>query len=208
MTALNLKNQTRAEAFQTVTSVRVRSRALPIAYRIEGSFLDTGCGNGLFLLEYYTSAEKKATAFGLDYDRRAIDEARTLFKDNGAPAGRLVVGDGFRLPFGDEQFEAVFCLNTLINIHPFSRIEALLTELHRVCKKGGQIIFDYRNSRNPYLQFKYRLNDLTGRLTTHGHSRREFRPLIRKLAIKPTERIPIRSPLPGFPLGYLTIWEK
>lgn len=208
MTALDLKHQTRAKAFQTATSVRVRSAALPIARQIEGQFLDVGCGNGLFLLEYYAGTKNKATAFGLDYDRRAIFEAQTLFHDNGAPASRLMIGDGFNLPFADGQFDAVFCLNTLINIHPFSRIEALLSELHRVCRKGGRIIFDYRNSRNPYLRFKYRLNALTGRLTTHGHSRREFRPLMSKMDIKHTERIPIPSPLPGFPLGYLTIWEK
>jgi ubiquinone/menaquinone biosynthesis C-methylase UbiE len=208
MTALDLKHQTRAAAFQTATSVRVRAAALPITQKIEGFLLDVGCGNGLFLLEYYTSAGRKALAYGLDYDRRAIYEAQTLFKDNRAPADRLMVGDGFNLPFRDEQFDAVFCLNTLINIHPFDRIEALLSELHRVCRKGGRIMFDYRNRRNPYLQFKYRLNALTGRLTTHGHSQRDFNPLTNQLHIKRTERIPIPSPLPGFPLGYLTIWEK
>lgn len=208
MIPLNLKNQTRAEAFQTATSVRVRSAALPIARQVKGQFLDIGCGNGLFLLEYYALSEKNATAFGLDYDRRAIYEAQTLFRDNGAPADRLIIGDGFNLPLADEQFDSVFCLNTLINLHPFSRIEALLTEMYRVCKKGGHLVFDYRNSRNPYLQFKYRLNSLTGRLTTHGHRLSEFRPLIEKLNLKLIGRISVPSPLPGFPLGYLTIWEK
>ncbi|MCK9245202.1 MAG: class I SAM-dependent methyltransferase [Candidatus Marinimicrobia bacterium] len=208
MTKLDLQHQTRAAAFQTATSVRVRTAALPIARQISGRLLDIGCGNGLFLLEYYAVAENKTIAFGLDYDRRAIFEARTLFKDNRAPAERLMIGDGFNLPFAAEQFEAVFCLNTLINIHPFSRIEVLLSEMYRVCKKGGCIIFDYRNNRNPYLWLQYRINSLTGRLTTHGHSRREFQPLVQKLNIKKSERIAIPSPLPGFPLGYLTIWEK
>ncbi|MFH1212931.1 MAG: class I SAM-dependent methyltransferase [Candidatus Neomarinimicrobiota bacterium] len=208
MTQIDLQHQTRAAAFQTATSVRVRNRALPLAAQIEGRFLDTGCGNGLFLLEYYASNRGRAVAFGIDYDRRAIAEAGTLFKDNSAPADRLLVGDGFQLPFDNEQFEAVFCLNTLINIYPFSRIESLLTELHRVCKKGGQIIFDYRNSCNPYLKFKYLINSLTGRLTTHGHHRNEFKPLYKRLAIQQSGQISIPSPLPGFPLGYLTIWEK
>jgi len=208
MSDLDLQHQTRAAAFQTATSVRVRAAALPITHQIKGRFLDIGCGNGLFLLEYYAHSESRAMAFGLDFDRRAIYEACTLFKDNHAPAARLLIGNGYRLPFADAQFEAVFCLNTLINIHPFAHIELLLTELHRVCKNEGRIVFDYRNNRNPYLWFQYRLNSMTGRLTTHGHHWREFQPLVQKLNINKTKRIAIPSPLPGFPLGYLTIWDK
>lgn len=208
MTTLNLKNQTRTAAFQTLTSIRVRTAALKIARQINGRFLDVGCGNGLFLLEYYVTDAKKAIAFGLDHDRQAIYEARTLFKDNNISIEPLLIGDGFNLPFEDEKFEVVFCLNTFLNFHPFEKIEAFIIEMHRICKKGGWIVFDYRNSHNPYLWFRYRLSSLTGRLNVHGHCRKEFQPLMRKLNIKNSEQMAIPSPLPGFPLGYLNKWEK
>ncbi len=208
MKPLDLHRASRPKAFQTTTSRKVRHAALQIALQLEGKILDVGCGNGLFLLEWYATAAKFPLAFGLDYDHLAIAETNSLFHDNQLPLNRFIVGDAFQMPFAANTFDNIFCLNTLINISPFERVGRLLTEIHRICRPGGLIIFDYRNAFNPYLASQYFFNSITKRLTTHGNSRRQFRPLISKLGIKERQRVPIASPLPGFPLGYLNIWEK
>jgi len=160
------------------------------------------------LLELWATSPQAPQAWGIDFDRRAIREAQQLFRDNSFTGGRFIVGDAFRLPFPDNNFAAVFCLNTLINIAPFERVENLLSEIYRVCCPGGLILFDYRNAYNPYLACQYCYNKLTHRLTTEGHRARQFAHLKQKLNITERQRIPISSPLPGIPLGYLNIWEK
>lgn len=205
---LNLSHSSRPEAFLTRTSCRVRAAARCIALQLSGKILDVACGNGLFLLELWAASSQPPQAWGIDCDHQAIREAQQLFHDNSFTGNRFIIGDAFRLPFPDNIFEAVFCLNTLINITPFKRVETLLSELHRVCRPEGLIIFDYRNAYNPYLAWQYFYNKLTHRLTTEGHRARQFSALKQKLHISERRRIPISSPLPGMPLGYLNIWEK
>jgi len=208
MTKLDLHNLARPEAFQTTTSIKVRARALEIAREITGRVLDVGCGNGLFLLAWNAAETAPRFNLGLDYDESAVREASQLFLDNGLEAGRFIVGDAFCMPFPDNYYDAVFCLNTLINLHPFSRIETLIKEMHRICRPGGKIIFDYRNAYNPYLQFKYILNSVTGRLTTHGHRWRTFQPAMGRLKLRILRRLAIASPIPFAPLGYMMVLEK
>jgi len=208
MPELNLQHLSRPEAFQTTISVKVRSKAHEIAADLHGKILDVGCGNGIFLLEWSAGADPSTRLFGLDYDGDALNEAKLIFKDNHLPPDRFIRGDAFHLPFPENMFDAVFCLNTLINIHPFSRVSMLLSELHRVCKKSGKIVFDYRNAYNPVLKSRYIYNSVTGRLTTHAHSWTDFAELRKKLGIRHSEKKPIGSRFPLFALGFMTVWEK
>lgn len=205
---LDLSQASRPEAFRTKTSCHVRAAARQIALGLSGKMLDVACGNGLFLLELWASAGHPLQVYGIDHDRSAVAEARRLFLANAFHSERFIIGDAFRMPFPSNYFAAVFCLNTLINIAPFPRVEALLTEIHRVCRPGGAIIFDYRNAVNPYLALRYCYNKLTHRLTTEGHRAGQFRELKKRLKIEEQTRLVIPSPIPGFPLGYLNIWRK
>ncbi|MCK4826515.1 class I SAM-dependent methyltransferase [bacterium] len=208
MKTLNLQNLSRPEAFQTTISRKVRAKALKISKDITGTILDVGCGNGLFLLECCTSLVDQSRTFGLDHDYHALKNAHRIFMDNNLSPDKFISGNAFNLPFQSNYFDAVFCLNTLINIHPFDDIEALIKELHRVCNKKGKIIFDYRNLHNPVLKLKYISNTITGRLTTHGHYLKDFQPLFRQLNIKNISQVPIGSSITIFSLGFLTILEK
>jgi len=208
MKNLNLQHLSRPEAFQTTISKKVRSKALKISRDLRGNILDVGCGNGLFLLEWYTSFGDQSKAFGTDYDFESLKEAKLIFIDNNLSSEVFILGNAFNLPFPSDSFNNVLCLNTLINIHPFKNIETLIKELHRVCKKNGKIIFDFRNIQNPILKIKYIRNSLTGRLTTHGHRWKDFQPIIQQLNIKNTLIIPIGSSISLLSMGFLIIMEK
>ncbi|PIS31011.1 MAG: hypothetical protein COT43_00450 [Candidatus Marinimicrobia bacterium CG08_land_8_20_14_0_20_45_22] len=208
MTELNLQHLSRPEAFQTTISVKVRAKAHDIATDLHGKILDVGCGNGIFLLEWSAGADQLTQLFGLDYDGDALNEAKLIFKDNHLPSDRFIRGDAFHLPFPENTFDAVFCLNTLINIHPFSRVSALLSELQRICKKGGKIVFDYRNSYNPVLKSRYIYNSMSGRLTTHAHKWADFAELREKLGIRHAKKKSIGLRFPLFSLGFIITWEK
>ncbi|MDD5766281.1 MAG: class I SAM-dependent methyltransferase [Candidatus Marinimicrobia bacterium] len=208
MTELNLQHLSRPEAFQTTISVKVREKAHEVAAELHGKILDVGCGNGIFLLEWSAGDNQSTQLFGLDYDGHALSEAKLIFKDNHLSPDRFIRGDAFHLPFPENSFDAVFCLNTLINIHPFTRVSALLSELHRVCKKNGKIVFDYRNAYNPVLKSRYVFNSVTGRLTTHAHRWSDFSELRMKLGIQHAEKKSIGSWFPLFSLGFMAVWEK
>ncbi len=205
---LNLKNISRPEAFQTSISKLVRAKVLELIDHNIGKAVDICCGNGLFLLEYSAKFSENQYLFGIDSDFEAIKEARVLFSDNSFNPDRFINGDGFQLPFADNQFDTVFCLNTLVNFYPFKKIEYLLSELHRICKSGGKIYFDFRNKNNPALRFKYFINKITGRLTTIAHFKSDFKNIFNKLNVKKISFISIGSSINFLSKGILTIIEK
>ena len=208
MNRLNLERLSRPEAFQGTISRKVRDAAFITIDSTNISILDVGCGTGLFLLECAAKYSANLKAFGADIDKEALLEGKYIFEDNGFNPSRFLCGDALKLPFPSEIFDSVYCLNTLINIHPFNKVETLMDELARVCKKGGKIIFDYRNIKNIILLIKYLRNTLTRQLTTHGHRLNNFKSSINRLNLKIDSVKPIGSKIPLLTMGYLLILEK
>lgn len=98
---------------------------------------DLGCGTGLtsdLLLE------KGNTVFGLDLTRNLLKHAIQRHDKN---KFYVIEGDITNLPFEDESFEGIVCLDTLEHI---CDIEKALLELARVCKKGATCLFDIPSS--------------------------------------------------------------
>jgi ubiquinone/menaquinone biosynthesis C-methylase UbiE len=208
MQELNLNRQIRPEAFQTRISRLVRSAALRIAHSLSGTGIDLGCGNGLFILDCMADESVNIELFGLDYDIRSLINGHLLFRDNYFNPNRFVSGDFFNLPFANEYFDAVFCLNTLVNLHPFTKIANLISEMYRICKPGGKIILDYRNKHNPLLRLKYLKNIFTGRITTYGHTLGNFSEIVNLLNIKILEKIPLGHKFKITAVGFMLILEK
>jgi len=208
MQELNLNRQIRPEAFQTRISRLVRSAALRIAHSLSGTGIDLGCGNGLFILDCMANESVNIELFGLDYDQQSLQNGHLLFRDNHFNPNRFVSGDFFNLPFANERFNAVFCLNTLVNLHPFTKIANLISEMHRICKPGGKIILDYRNKHNPLLRLKYLNNIFTGRITTHGHCLGDFSKIFDNLKIRILEKIPLGHKFKITAVGFMLILEK
>jgi ubiquinone/menaquinone biosynthesis C-methylase UbiE len=91
--------------------------------------LDAGCGSGnlLKLLEEKISLDNNL--YGLDYNKN-INQINLSFT-------RLIRGDLRNLPFKEEVFDIIFCLDVLEHI---KEVNKAIDEVKRILKKEGYII--------------------------------------------------------------------
>jgi phosphatidylethanolamine/phosphatidyl-N-methylethanolamine N-methyltransferase len=113
---------------------RARAAAIGAAERIGGRILDVGVGTGI-CLPYYTRA---TAVVGIDLSEPMLSRARKRVAELGLTnIESLAVMDAERLELADDSFDAVvaqYVINTVPNP------EAVLTELARVLKPGGEMI--------------------------------------------------------------------
>ena len=105
---------------------------------------DLGCGTGLtseLLLN------QNNFVFGVDLTRQLLKTAKNRHTQR-----RFAVteGDVTSLPFKDDTFEGIVCLDTLEHI---PSIEKAISEIGRICKPGGTVLFDIPSSL--ILDFSY-----------------------------------------------------
>jgi ubiquinone/menaquinone biosynthesis C-methylase UbiE len=93
--------------------------------------LEVGCGTGHWLEAVQASAERRVLA-GVDPSAPMLARARVA-----APAARLVQARAEDLPWRDEAFDRVFCVNAL---HHFTDRDRFFAEAHRVLKPGGGLL--------------------------------------------------------------------
>jgi demethylmenaquinone methyltransferase/2-methoxy-6-polyprenyl-1,4-benzoquinol methylase len=91
--------------------------------------LDVACGTGT---SSYALARAGATVVALDFSPGMIEEGRRRH-----PSIEFVEGDAEKLPFGDDEFDAVTISFGLRNVeHP----KVALAEMYRVLKPGGRLV--------------------------------------------------------------------
>jgi 2-polyprenyl-6-hydroxyphenyl methylase/3-demethylubiquinone-9 3-methyltransferase len=103
--------------------------------------LDLGCAGG-FMAEALT--EKGAQVTGIDPAARAIDAARARARQVGQDI-TYDVGVGEALPYPDNSFDAVVCVDVLEHVQDLDQVTR---EVARVLKPGGMFLYDTIN-RNP-----------------------------------------------------------
>ena len=130
---------------------RVRREVLALCRRVKGRILEVGCGEGLFLAQL-TGQDRELEVWGIDKDEARLKDALKR-----VPLARLSCQDAAGLSFEDGHFDAVICINVLFNMSSMEDVRSAFCQMRRVCKSGGSIIFDFRNSGNPLLSIKYRL---------------------------------------------------
>ena len=135
---------------------RVRRESLGLCKDAGGRLLEAGCGEGLFLAEL-ALGNKDIEIYGIDNRKEILEEAGRRFKENGIKNVILSRVDAGSLPFEDCYFDTVVCINVIFNLESLDAVKKVISEITRVGKKGGRVIFDFRNSRNPFLYFKYKL---------------------------------------------------
>lgn len=98
--------------------------------------LDIGCGKGFQLVEL-KNAMPSLEVRGLDISSYAIEHAH--------PDVKAVIdhGSADNLPFADKEFDLVFSINTLHNLHNVE-LEKALREIERVGKKKYVCVESYR----------------------------------------------------------------
>ena len=104
--------------------------------------LDNCCGDGYPFGDFFLS--RNSEYIGVDISNYLIDIAKDRTKKN-----VFDIQDAENLSFEDNQFDLVFCFNSLWCIPNYY---LSILEMYRVCKKGGFIIFDLLNSRNKLVQ--------------------------------------------------------
>jgi ubiquinone/menaquinone biosynthesis C-methylase UbiE len=95
--------------------------------------LEVGCGLGTDLRQF---AKAGAIVTGLDLSSKSLALARKGFDFFGLE-GTFVQGDGETLPFDDASFDVVYSWGV---IHHSPDPPAVVREIHRVLKPGGQIL--------------------------------------------------------------------
>ena len=92
------------------------------------SILEVGCGTGHWLNILQTVFSR---VYGMDLSFGMLQKAS---KRNGAY--HLIQGDVNRLPFSDNTFDMVFCVNAL---HHFHDPSGFVNNTHRLLKRGGTL---------------------------------------------------------------------
>jgi 2-polyprenyl-6-hydroxyphenyl methylase/3-demethylubiquinone-9 3-methyltransferase len=103
--------------------------------------LDLGCAGG-FMAEAMTNKGAKVT--GIDPAAQAI-AAATARAEQMDQTIQYNVGVGENLPYPDDHFDAVVCVDVLEHVADLNKV---LTEVARVLKSGGLFLYDTIN-RNP-----------------------------------------------------------
>jgi len=99
--------------------------------------LDVGCSSGWIT---YSLRDQFAGLVGIDIDREGLLHATRLGGGESTP--RFVLGDGGRLPFAREQFDAAICAQVYEHV---PHQQALADEVWRVLKPGGVCFFSGPN---------------------------------------------------------------
>ena len=153
------------------------------------SVLELGCGNGRLLKMINETCGGQVQITGVDYSSEMINEARnvginaTLINDDVAHFLKVKEGEG-------EKFDAVIFANTLHNLESKEKIFDALSAAGKVIKPGGYLIFDIRNSLNPFINFGYRKNRRKG-LQFFTLSTFEIKKVIKRIGLRLVDCKPI-----------------
>ncbi|MBN1527374.1 MAG: class I SAM-dependent methyltransferase [Candidatus Omnitrophica bacterium] len=180
---------------------RIRREAIGMCRGLHGRLLEVGCGEGLFMA-HLAQENPALEIWGIDNNRDRLTEVDARIKRQGLGNVRALLGQASRLDLQDDYFDAVVCVNVFINMPSFEMVEQALNEMGRVCKKGGVIIFEFRNALNPLLKIKYGLaryyDETVKGLPLMAYHAKEIEKVLSDMRFEVTGRRHI-----GFPLGIL-----
>ena len=135
---------------------KIRKEVINLCKNVKGRLIEVGCGEGLFITKLAVS-NSRLEIYGLDNNIDKILAAQRRCQEKKLKNIKLIYSDGVDFPSRNESFDMIVCINTFVNINSIDTVIQVLTQMTRVCKKGGRIIFDLRNSLNPLIKLKYKL---------------------------------------------------
>jgi ubiquinone/menaquinone biosynthesis C-methylase UbiE len=138
---------------------RVRKQALSLCRGLGGRILEVGCGEGLFLAQLLKQ-NPDLQIWGIDNNAERLKEAEMFLQKNNLGKVHLSLQEATSLNFENEYFDAVVCINVVLNFESLDTVKKALREMARVCKRKGKVIFDFRNSANLLMRWKYKFAPL------------------------------------------------
>lgn len=101
--------------------------------------LDAGCGEGKTVL--YLTKKYGYDVSGIDLLDFSIKKAQSNAEKLGVNSEKFKVMDYSKLEFGDNSFDAVYTMETLVHAHD---LDKTLKEFYRVLRPGGRVVlFEY-----------------------------------------------------------------
>ncbi len=195
------KPQERGEYSSGYWLDKVRKEILILCRGVQGRVLEIGCGEGLFLKQL-AEENPGLEIWGIDNERARLSNLEKETQKKNIKNIRLRCEDATNLSFEDEYFERVVCINVFYNMESVEVVRKTLEQMKRVGKKSGRLLFDFRNSLNPFLVLKYRFAkyyDDTVRarnLPLKTYRLKEIKAILNDLSLKIVEKRFV-----GFPLG-------
>ena len=107
--------------------------------------LEVGCGTGHWL----SILQSTAQVYGLDLSLGMLRQASTQ------KLRRLACGQAIQLPFPDQAFDLVFCVNA---IHHFGQPRVFISEARRLLRPGGALAvvgLDPHGDRDSWYVYHY-----------------------------------------------------
>ena len=101
-----------------------------------GKLLDVPVGTAVFTTEKYKRM-KQADITCLDYSQDMLDRAEYRFREAGITNCHTLQGDVGSMPFEDEHFDYILCMNGL---HVFPDKDKAYAEILRTLKPGGELL--------------------------------------------------------------------
>ncbi len=193
------KSEEKGQASSGYWPSQIRSQVEQIYKKAKGKLLEIGCGEGLFIMILAT-ANPQLEITGVDSNINKLLSA----KGKCGEKARFIYANAVSLPIQSGHFDYVVCINTFYNLKSIEIVGQVLEQMARVCKKKGRVIFDFRNSLNPFVRLKYKLApyyDLTvkkSKLPLNTYHSKDIENILRKLNFRIINRIYI-----GFPLKIL-----
>ena len=110
--------------------------------------LDVACGTGNMSFELATKFKR---VYGIDISKRMLNRAKLKMETAKAKNMQIgfLYGDGEYLPFKDKCFDAVTCI---LAIGHFPDTERAISEMKRVFKDGGVLVFNLLELREGVLR--------------------------------------------------------
>jgi len=136
------------ESLSNVGDMSLKRRAKNIIQGLDPKkgekIIDLGCGTGYYLF-LLSNLGIKLNLTGLDYDERAVKEARENLKQKGVS---FMTGDLHKIPFRDKTFDKAVMSEVLEHVKDDEKV---LKEVRRILKPNGVLVISVPSINYPFL---------------------------------------------------------